>query len=121
MRLLVQHEIITTEINGANSMSTKDRILKAVFAAVDEINQQLQKGQRVDKCIKSVLYGGSKGFDSQQLISFIVDVEQKMEEEFNIEINLTDGDILEKHNSPFENIGSLVDYISDILKEKKNV
>jgi acyl carrier protein len=97
----------------------KDRIINAIFEAVDIINEQLSKAQRLDKSIDAVLIGETSKLDSLGLINFIVAVEQKIEDEFNKTVTLTeDEDLISSTEGPFQTIGTLSDYLADQLEEK---
>ena len=96
-------------------MARNEKVVKAVFKAVDEVNQQLTSKQRVDKSLNTVLTGPSAKLDSLGLVNFIVATEQEVEEEFGISISLADERAMSSTNSPLRTIGTLVDYISMLL------
>jgi len=100
----------------ADSMLSHERILEAVYCAIDEVNQQLAEERRIDKSANTVLFGESGNLDSLELISLIVTVEQEVEKEFHVIINLTDHeDAIFEKNSPLHTIAALVRYISKLL------
>ncbi len=101
-------------------MVNKERIIQTIFKAVDEINQQLPREQRLQKSIDTVLFSSAGQLDSLGLVNLIVAVEQGIEEEFGDIITLTDERALTQNNSPFRTLGTLGDYISLLLKEKTN-
>ncbi|MGB1449001.1 MAG: hypothetical protein ACPG8F_04090 [Flavobacteriaceae bacterium] len=59
------------------------------------------------------LIGTSSVFDSMELVQFIVEVESLLDEEFEIEIELTSEKAMSRRNSPFISINTLTDYIVD--------
>ena len=48
-----------------------------------------------------------------ELVQFIVEVENLLDEEFEIEIELTSEKAMSRRNSPFISINTLVEYIVD--------
>ena len=66
------------------------------------------------------LFGGNSKLDSLGLVNLIVAVEQNIEDEFDITITLADERSMSQKHSPFRTVGSLVDYIEMLLKEKLN-
>ena len=100
-------------------MIEKEKVIQAIFRAVDELNQQLPRRQRLRKSVDTFLFGDHGVLDSLGLVNLIVTTEQKIEEEFGIAITLSDEKALsQKDNSPFETIEKLADYISLFLEEK---
>ncbi len=100
-------------------MIEKEKVIRAIFRAVDELNQQLPKKQRLEKSEKTFLYGDSGVLDSLGLVNMIVTTEQKIEEEFGGAITLSDEKALsQKAVSPFETVERLADYISSLLEKK---
>jgi len=68
----------------------------------------------------SIIYGDNSPLDSLALVSLIVAVEQSMEDEFGITITIADERAMSLDNSPFRSVGSLADYIEDLLEEELN-
>ena len=59
------------------------------------------------------LIGTSSVFDSMELVQFIVEVESLLDDEFEIELELTSEKAMSRRNSPFISINTLVEYIID--------
>lgn len=58
---------------------------------------------------------GSSGFlDSMDLVSFIVDLEEAINDEFSLEIELANDSTMSNRTSPFVNVSTLSDYILKI-------
>lgn len=102
------------------SMDVVQRANRAVFSAIDELNQQLPPGQRLEKSLHTVLFDGqdntSGGLDSLGLVNLIVATEQIVEKEYGIEISLADEKAIRQGASPFRTIGTFVDYVSSSLE-----
>lgn len=66
------------------------------------------------------LFGTNGIFDSMSLVSFIVILEEKLQDTFNINVLLANEKALSHHNSPFKNFSNLTNYIEkNFLKEAK--
>jgi acyl carrier protein len=100
-------------------MDTQDRIVKAIYSAVDELNKQLPKGTHLEKSPGAVLYGKTGQLESLDFVTFIMEVEEKIKDEFGVDMMITDENLLSKEKSPFSTLGTLTEYLEEILKEGK--
>ena len=98
-------------------MPTDERISKAVFAAVDELNQQLPTGVHVEKSLEAPLYGATGKLESLDFVTLIMEVEEKINAEFGADITIADENLLSKEKSPFSTLGTLIEYLEELLKE----
>tara|TARA_B100001939_G_C16612296_1_gene475658 strand:+ start:322 stop:612 length:291 start_codon:yes stop_codon:yes gene_type:complete len=62
------------------------------------------------------LIGSSGLLDSMDLVSFIVELEESISEEFSIDIELANDSAMSNRISPFVNVSTLSDYILKISK-----
>jgi acyl carrier protein len=101
-------------------MVDKERILRALFMAVDEVDEALSKSKNSQLVItpETILVGEHGKLDSLGFVSFIFALEQKIEQELGVTITLVDERAMSQKDSPFETIGKLADYISLLLEEK---
>lgn len=100
-------------------MTTDQRVIKAIFSAIDEVNQQLPREHRLEKSTGTVLLDGSGKLDSLGMINLIVATEQNIEQEFGIPISLIDDEALSQNDGPFRDVHTLLSYITRILGEKR--
>jgi len=96
----------------------KDRVIKAIFCAIEEVNQQLPKENRLDKSVDVVLFDKTGSLDSLGLVTLIVAIEQKIEEEFGMTITLTDDRAIQQEDNFFRTIATLADYITLLLSQE---
>jgi acyl carrier protein len=101
-------------------MSNHERILQAIYNAIDEINEQLPKGKALDKSLETVLFGKSGQLDSLGLVSLIVAVEQNIEDDFGVSITLADERAMSQQNSPFKTVTTLSDYVALLLADNES-
>ena len=62
------------------------------------------------------IFGGKGKLDSLGLVTFLVAVEQKIEDEYTTSITIADEKAMSHKHSPFKTINSLADYIFTLLK-----
>ena len=101
-------------------MSIETRVEQILFAAIDEINEQLPPNQKIVADKSTLLFGREGVLDSLTLVNLIVVAEQKVQETLNIAITLADERAMSQKNSPFKSVESLANYIVMLVKEKSN-
>lgn len=94
-----------------NEIRLKSSLIKLLQQFVNENEIELNKDVVLDENIR--LIGTSSVFDSMELVQFIVEVENLLDEEFEVEIELTSEKAMSRRNSPFISINTLVEYIVD--------
>ena len=99
-------------------MIEQDKILKAIFEVVKQMNKELPQELQLVASRDTVLFGQHGKLDSLGLVNFIVASEQKIREDFGKPITLADERAMSQRNSPFRTIGTLTDYIFELLKEQ---
>ncbi len=99
-------------------MANNERITKAVYAAVDELNKQLPKGTQVEKAPDAPLYGSSGKLESLDFVTLIMEVEEKINAEFGVDITIADENLLSKEKSPFSSLRTLIEYLEELLKQE---
>jgi acyl carrier protein len=100
-------------------MAKDERIVQVIFDAVDEVNEYLPKHQKIDKTMDTILIDELSQVDSLALVNLMATIEQKVEDEYAVAINLTDGDLLSQINNPFKSIATLADHIFLLIGGEK--
>lgn len=67
---------------------------------------------------ETYLIGRDAVLDSMGLVTLIVDVEQRLEEEYGIVLVLADERAMSQKHSPFRSVRSLTDYICRLMEEQ---
>ena len=98
-------------------MPGDERISKAVYAAVDELNEQLPKGVQIEKSLDAPLYGATGKLESLDFVTLIMEVEEKINAEFGTNITIADENLLSKQKSPFSTLATLIEYLDETLKQ----
>jgi len=65
------------------------------------------------------LIGRQAVLDSLGLVTLIVDLEQRLEEEYGVSLILVDEHAMSQRSSPFRTLQSLTDYICLLIEEQK--
>jgi acyl carrier protein len=98
-------------------MATDERVSKAVFSAVDELNKQLPAGVSVEKSLDAPLYGAGGKLESLDFVTLIMEVEEKINAEFGTDITIADENLLSKAKSPFSTLRTLIEYLEELLEQ----
>ena len=93
----------------------KNKVIKTILETINEYNDGLSKNDQISSNLDSSIYGGSSNLDSMGLVSFIVGLEQSIEDKFDQSISLADEKAMSQKSSPYQNINSLADYILKLL------
>jgi D-alanine--poly(phosphoribitol) ligase subunit 2 len=99
-------------------MNIESQIDQILFTAIEEINEQLPAGQKIQAEKGTQLFGHRGVLDSLTLVNLIVIAEQKVQESLNVVITLADERAMSQKNSPFKSVESLANYIAMLVKEK---
>lgn len=94
----------------------KSEILKIVLEQINQLNDTLPTDKKFVVSENTILFGNGSSIDSLSLVSVIVDLEAIFSEH-NYDISLTDDRAMTREISPFENVGTLVDYIYELTSE----
>jgi len=66
------------------------------------------------------LLGKNAVLNSLELVTFLVELEQAMNDKHNLEISLMDERAMSRTSSPFRSVTALVDYIHELTDGKAN-
>lgn len=67
----------------------------------------------------TVLVGPGSAIDSIGIVSLIVDVEQRLEQEHHVSVTLANDRAMSQRNSPFRTAGVLTDHVLAVLAEER--
>jgi acyl carrier protein len=95
----------------------RDEVLAIVLDALESLNQELDEKDRVEIGPVTPLFGADAKLDSLSLVSVIVDVETALTIRWDAPISLTDDRAMSREVSPFDDVGTLTDYIAELLQE----
>lgn len=96
----------------------KEKIIELIYQTIDELNEQDEQEQKLEKSLNTVLLGKGSKLDSLGLVNLIVSVEQNIIDTLGYNITLADERALTQEISPFSSIESLANYIEILSKEE---
>lgn len=96
-------------------MTRRDAIREAVYQAVDDLNEQLPRPQRLAKTPTTPLLGPAATLDSLGLVNLIAATQTRIEGAIGIRISLIDGDLLAGGSQHVSTLESFIDYIEAAL------
>ena len=98
-------------------MEKRERIIQVIYNTIDEeINFIASRKEPLKKSEETVLFGGSDGLDSLDLVNLIIGVEEEIGDEFDTKIALADENAMSEDNSPYRTVQTLADYIIKLLE-----
>jgi acyl carrier protein len=94
-------------------------ILRAIFKAIDDVNELLASENQLAKSLETALVGPDAVLDSMAFVNLIAAVEERIEETLGTTICLADqaGGI---DIEAFRTVGTLADYISRTLSPMRH-
>ncbi len=109
---------IISAAGTCEDVTMEERVLSVIYGAIDEINEPLPKAQQCEKGLDSTLFGQEGPLDSLGITILIVTLEQRIEQEFDTYVSLTDENIMSFEHSPFLTVSTLVKHISSLLENR---
>jgi acyl carrier protein len=104
-------------------MTTVDKWIQIIYVAIDERNavrdEEGDGAPHVEKSPETVLFGNSGQLDSLELISTLISVEQKVQDESGTTVSITDDRVISRSDHPFATVTSLASYIEELVQEAK--
>jgi acyl carrier protein len=88
-----------------------------IYPAVDEYNAS--SSAPLEKSPEQRLFGRESPLDSVALVSFIVSVEQRIEDEIGVSLTLADENAMSRSKSPFRTLGAFAEYVDERLAAAK--
>ena len=95
----------------------RDFALKVIYDAIDELNEDLEADEQIEKTENSVLFGSGSMLDSMSLVNLITAIEERIEYEKDVYLTLADENAMSMTDSPFRSVASLADYITHLLSK----
>jgi len=97
-------------------MKIEEKVEQIIFKIIDEKNTELSLN--MDKSIKTSIIGSKSQLDSLGVFSFVLEVEKKIEDEFNVELSLINDDFLNNSSDHMNNVEKLKFFITQKLSKK---
>lgn len=98
---------------------TKIEIEQAVIKVFQQVLNNNGKSYEGNIDTVTPIMGSDSPFDSIDLVTFIVAVEQMIEDDWSFSVTLADDRAMSQTISPFKTIGTISDYIEVLIKEQQ--
>jgi acyl carrier protein len=99
-------------------MDEREEIKKIIFDTIDELKKIKIFDVKLVKDEETYLFGNKSSVNSLGFVNLIVDIEQKINDKYQSEITIMDENAMSIKNSPFRTIGTLIDYICQLIGKK---
>jgi D-alanine--poly(phosphoribitol) ligase subunit 2 len=97
-------------------MNHKQEVIQTILEVADEFNENLEYKIAVEKGEVAALFGREGVLDSLGLVSFVMAVEQALEDKTGVALTLADEKAMSQRNSPFRTVGTLADYATGLIQ-----
>jgi acyl carrier protein len=94
-----------------------ERVTSIIYAAIDELNEQLAEENRLARSPETPLLGSAGRLDSIGFVNLIVLVEEKCQDEFRVCMSLPDT-LATTEGNPLQTVGSFIDYMSWLVEKE---
>lgn len=101
-------------------MDVKRKIREIVMKALEEMNEDAEGNEKLAYAPETALFGTKgEGVDSFSFVTLVSSIEEQILDVFDREVYLVGDEVYEKKYNPFATIGSLEEYIEEVLQEEK--
>jgi acyl carrier protein len=109
------------DLERAGCSASRAEIAEAVLSSLQEVLNISQHASvdAGDVGLDTPLLGRGAVLDSMGLVTLIVDLEQRLEEDKDVYVVLADERAMSQRRSPFRTVGTLTDYICQLIEEQE--
>ncbi len=93
----------------------EEKIRQIVQKAIAEMNEDAEEDEVLEYGTDVELFGKDKGVNSFSFVTMISSIEDQIYDEYGKEVYLVSPDAYEKGYNPFETIGTLEQYIAEVI------
>jgi acyl carrier protein len=97
----------------------KAEIASLVVSSLRDVLSQRNESSLDSVGESTYLIGRGSVLDSLGLVTLIVDVEQRLDQEYGVSLTLADDQAMSRRNSPFRSVQSMSDYIYSLIENEK--
>tara|TARA_B110000196_G_scaffold320279_1_gene341593 strand:- start:2158 stop:2466 length:309 start_codon:yes stop_codon:yes gene_type:complete len=99
---------------------TRNDIANTVLETLRELGEDIKNSDLITADETTRLFGARSPLDSMNLVNFIADVEERLSDDFEIDITLANQSAMSRTHSPFRRVSSCIDYIMELIKEDQS-
>ncbi|MEO2168645.1 MAG: hypothetical protein ABGY42_11085 [bacterium] len=94
--------------------------LRALYAAIDELNPELATDKQLVKDPAGKLFGEEGGLESIDLVRLIVSYELEIADVTDLDISISDDRAMSDTSSHFGTVGGLAEYAASLIREEQD-
>ena len=98
-------------------MTQHEKIQSIVLESLAQVYSQIHPGKDLHPSADTVLFGAEGVLDSLGLVTFVVGVEQGIEDALQVTLILADERAVSQKNSPFRTVTTFVNYVERRIAE----
>ena len=98
----------------------RNSISKIVLETLRELGEDIGKSELTTANEATRLFGAQNTLDSMNLVNFIADIEERISDDFEIDITLANQSAMSRTHSPFRHVSSCIDYIIELIAEDQS-
>jgi acyl carrier protein len=91
---------------------------QVIFEAIEQFNEESPDNPDLELELSTPLFGPESELDSLGLVNLLLTVEQRLHDEFVVNVSIADEKALSLENSPFRTVETLRDYTKTLMDEK---
>jgi acyl carrier protein len=95
----------------------KQAIQEIILDAICELNETLDTPLQAELVNNCNIYSQETDLDSMALVTLIVNIEQKIEDEYGVSVILANEKAMSQRNSPFKNVEALTIHAQQLIEE----
>jgi acyl carrier protein len=101
-----------------DNLNTVELVLTSLNTIIAEMDEEDRPKIR-DFTEDTRLIGKKAVLDSLNLVSMIVDIEQRINDDYGFALTIADERAMSQERSPFRTVGSLAEYILQLIEEQR--
>ncbi|MDQ8208104.1 hypothetical protein QEH52_11335 [Coraliomargarita sp. SDUM461003] len=96
----------------------REQVLQVIIETLHELGEDLELPELLAADENTRLFGARSALDSMNLVNFIAEVEERVSEEFGVDILLANQSAMSMTHSPFRKVSSCTDYALTLIKQE---
>jgi D-alanine--poly(phosphoribitol) ligase subunit 2 len=100
------------------NMTIEAILVDFIYPALDEVIGMKENASYIEKSENTALFGDNSVLKSLELVSFIVLVEERINEKLEFGITLTSERAMSRSSTPFRTTGTLAEFVKELLNEE---
>ncbi|HAU8252188.1 TPA: hypothetical protein I7148_12895 [Vibrio vulnificus] len=94
-----------------------EKYIDLVLSTLVEIGEDDDNQALIEANAKTKLFGTNGVLDSVGIVFLITELEEKISDEFDVDVTLADEKAMSQVTSPFRNVETLAKYIAQLVEE----